>query len=315
MADLISRTTRGMFRDLMTNSTWGRISAAFQDEGFAPNPDCTYEDSSVRRQRTQSYLEGIDWRSPDQVGRALRVFERLLHDFRDQETQQLRDSLTRDGCIVDPFTGRITAPEPSGPYFREESLSGLTDPAAIRDHLDRIQRSIGGDPAAAIGSAKELIESTAKLVLTARGHPFSDRDDLPKLVNRTQQALALNPSSATPGPDGTDAIRRILGGVSNIAAGVAELRNRGYGTGHGPAAPRRGLGERHANLAVNAACNDAWLVRRGVIWSALREHRRGPCFVAMRREAGWRWPTVRNRPCRARRRRTRNPPRRPGRPR
>jgi hypothetical protein len=88
MADLISRTTRGMFRDLMTNSTWGRISAAFQDEGFAPNPDCTYEDSSVRQQMTQSYLEGIDWRSPDQVGRALRVFERLVHDFRDQETQQ-----------------------------------------------------------------------------------------------------------------------------------------------------------------------------------------------------------------------------------
>jgi len=40
--ELISRTTRGLFRDLMTNSTVGRIGAAFQDEGFAPSSDCTY---------------------------------------------------------------------------------------------------------------------------------------------------------------------------------------------------------------------------------------------------------------------------------
>lgn len=37
----------------MTDSTLGAISTAFQDEGFAPNPDCHYEDSSVRRRTTQ----------------------------------------------------------------------------------------------------------------------------------------------------------------------------------------------------------------------------------------------------------------------
>ena len=35
-----------------------RDSTAFQDEGFAPDPGCRYEDSSVRRQTTQSYLDG-----------------------------------------------------------------------------------------------------------------------------------------------------------------------------------------------------------------------------------------------------------------
>lgn len=39
--DLISRTTRGLFRDLMIGSTLGEIGAAFQDELFAPNPDST----------------------------------------------------------------------------------------------------------------------------------------------------------------------------------------------------------------------------------------------------------------------------------
>jgi hypothetical protein len=39
VSDLISRTTRGMFRSLMTSSTWGQIGAAFEDEGFAPGSD------------------------------------------------------------------------------------------------------------------------------------------------------------------------------------------------------------------------------------------------------------------------------------
>ncbi|MET8361329.1 abortive infection family protein [Micromonospora sp. NPDC005171] len=56
-----------------------------------------------------------------------------------------------------------------------------------------------------------------------------------------------------PGPDGSDAIKRLLGSVSGIAIGLAELRNRGYGTGHGPATAPVGLGPRHARLAVNAA--------------------------------------------------------------
>ena len=42
-------------------------------------------------------------------------------------------------------------------------LSSLSDPAVILDHLDRIAHAIErDDPAQAIGSAKVLVESTAK---------------------------------------------------------------------------------------------------------------------------------------------------------
>jgi hypothetical protein len=70
-----------LFRSLMTGTTPGEIAAAFEDEGFAPNPDCTYEDSSIRRQSTQAYLEAVDWSDPRRVGLALRVFGRLLHGY------------------------------------------------------------------------------------------------------------------------------------------------------------------------------------------------------------------------------------------
>jgi hypothetical protein len=248
--ELISRTTRGLFRSLMTGTTLSEISAAFEDEGIAPNPDSSYEDSSVRRQTTQAYLDGVNWSDPRRVALAVRVFARLLHGYDQQYTEQFRHSLRRDGYVTDPDTGHIT---PAGPQFAAGSLAGLKDPSAIREQLGRIQRAIGDDPALAVGSAKELVESTAKVVLAERGMAVSGKADLPELVRLAQQALALHPSSAVPGPDGTDAVRRILGGVSTIAGGLAELRNRGYGTGHGPATARVGLRARHAHLAVNAA--------------------------------------------------------------
>jgi hypothetical protein len=77
----------------------------------------------------------------------------------------------------------------------------------------------------AIGTAKELIESTAKTVLQERGLGINDKDDLPALVKQAQEALGLHPSSAQPGPDSTDAVKRILGGLMNITAGLGELRN------------------------------------------------------------------------------------------
>jgi hypothetical protein len=137
--ELISRTTRGLFRSVMTGSTLAEIATAFQDEGFAPDPDCTYEDSSVRRQSTQAYLDAIDWSDPRRVTLALRVFERLLHGYDPSYTEQFRQSLRRDGYVTDPATGHITS---AGPQFAAASLAGLKDPSAIREQLDRIQRAM-----------------------------------------------------------------------------------------------------------------------------------------------------------------------------
>ena len=67
------------------------------------------------------------------------------------------------------------------------------------------------------------------------------------------QVLGLPPSSASPGSDGSDAVKRIPGAVATIATGLAELRNRGYGTGHGPAGARVGPRPRHAHLVMSAA--------------------------------------------------------------
>lgn len=133
-----------------------------------------------------------------------------------------------------------------------ESLADLKDQSAILEHLQRIRRAIVTDPTQVIGSAKELIESTARVVLTELGLPVDGKADVPAPVKDAQIALGLRPSSHVPGPDGSDAVKKVLGSVTGVAVGVAELRNR-YGTGHGAARPRVGLTDRHAHLAVNAA--------------------------------------------------------------
>ena len=229
----------------MTGSTFGRITAAFQDEYFAPDPDCEWDDGSVRRTTAQHYLSAVEWSDPDHVTRALRAMARLMDEFGDQYVEPVRRALRRDGCLIDD-DGHITLAVSTLPRM---PLDGLRDPAAILDNLDRIHRSIAEDPAQAVGSAKELIESTAKTVLLEVGQVVNEKDNIATLISKAQQALALHPSSTTLGPDGSDAVKKILGSVMGVATGVAELRNRGYGTGHGPATltsrstpPSRGAG-------------------------------------------------------------------------
>jgi hypothetical protein len=156
--------------------------------------------------------------------------------------------------LLDPCRAELAEFEMrSGPKITEEAIANLRDATAIREHLARLQRSAHNDPPLAIGTAKELVESTAKTVLLEVGESVDDKEDLPALVTRAQRALGLHPSSAQLSPDGTDAVKRVLGGLMNVTSGLAELRNRGYGTGHGPKGERIGLHPRHAHLAVNAA--------------------------------------------------------------
>jgi Abortive infection C-terminus len=165
-----------------------------------------------------------------------------------QARREIVDRLL-DPCRIDLAELEMHA----GPKITAEAIASLRNATAIREHLDRLQRSAHNDPPLAIGTAKELVESTAKTVLLETGEVVDDRESLPSLVSRAQRALGLHPASARPGPDGTDAVKRILGGLMSITAGLGELRNRGYGTGHGPKGERVGLHPRHAHLAVNAA--------------------------------------------------------------
>ena len=104
-----------------------------------------------------------------------------------------------------------------------------------------------------IGAAKELIEATAKLVLIELNLPVPPNADIGALTKLCLTELRLRPELVAPTTKGAEAMIRVLGGLTQIANGLAELRNLGYGTGHGQGRRIGGIGTRHAELAARAA--------------------------------------------------------------
>ncbi|GAB6857927.1 hypothetical protein JCM13591A_20320 [Microbacterium xylanilyticum] len=120
---------------------------------------------------------------------------------------------------------------PDGTVLSEaESAAVRLGVAEMRRQIDRIRRDYGSDPEAAIGQAKELIESTCKTILGITGDS-DDKHDVPALVKQTLLHLGLDASQVGAGPD-ERAAKRLLGGVASILNGAGELRNA-RGTGHG----------------------------------------------------------------------------------
>lgn len=259
--ELVHPRTRTAFRDAC--SDWGvlrQISRAFDDEGVQPMSDSDFfmagQAAGVlpggqRRGLFDRYTRRIDWSDPVQVQPVLQVFEQILtwagddHDGRDR----LVDLLQRDGFRVDQ-RGRIR--DGAGGALAELPLKDVSDPAAIREHLDRIAEAADRDPPLAISGARALVEATTKVVLHELGEPVDEKADVPALVKQAQKALGLHPDVLAPDTKGAEPIKRIFSALSQLAVCVAELRNL-YGSDHGRSKATTGLGPRHAHLAVGAA--------------------------------------------------------------
>ncbi|MGV9183991.1 abortive infection family protein [Arcanobacterium canis] len=256
MNGIISQRTRTSFRDLTTNSTLREIRAAFEDQGFAPRPDPTFEDSSQRRTLTNEYFGSVDWNSASHCERVIKVMEDLVAPMAPDQNgghtlpvwSKFVRSLKDDGWMVQ--SDGTFSPLIARDRLTQIRIENINDASAIQEHIDRLRRS-QNDPAAVIGVSKELIESTAKVVLHELGISLDTKLEFPKLIKMVQVELGLD--AASTGIDSESSIKRILGGAANIANGLNELRNAGYGTGHGQVTARVGLAARHARLAVNAA--------------------------------------------------------------
>ncbi|MEV1333158.1 abortive infection family protein [Micromonospora costi] len=251
---LVPLPVRRHFRDLSASySTLRLIAGMWEDQGFTPSGDPN-DESGERRGFWREFEDNVDWTNPGHVNRVLRVYETLVDAITPEELASTRKFMDRQGFDVDA-EGRIR-PKPDTAFTMvaamPQSLAALRDPAMILDLFERINRALPTDPAQAIGSAKELVEATAKTVLEELGVQFEDKTaKLPQLIDRAQRERGLHPQTAAPGPDGSQAVKRILGGLSGIALDIGELRNEGWGTGH--ATRRTGLRPRHGYLAVGAA--------------------------------------------------------------
>lgn len=118
--------------------------------------------------------------------------------------------------------------------------------------IERLERSIDADPELAIGTAKDLVESCCKTILTERGVAFARGVDLNDLTKLLVKEIQLVPEGISDEAKGADNIRLILRNLTQLTNNLAQLRGL-YGSGHGRDGKHRGLQPRHARLAVASA--------------------------------------------------------------
>lgn len=150
------------------------------------------------------------------------------------------------------FVAQQLQPESNQLISRAHSVATALDAVWMRNEVERLQEAIEHDPALAIGTAKDLVETCCKSILSDRGVQIPRKANLPKLTKLLAKELKLVPEGVSDEAKGAERIRLILSNLSALTQYLAELRGL-YGSGHGREGKHRGLKPRHARLAVGAA--------------------------------------------------------------
>jgi hypothetical protein len=147
----------------------------------------------------------------------------------------------------------------------------LSDPRVVQQHLERMAVNVERDPPAAVGSAKELVESVCKFILDDYEVPYEKADSLLDLYKKAAKTLKLNREAVPDSVKGSESAQKVPQNLATAVQSLAELRNE-LGLGHGKTKPSPAFA-RHARLAFNAS--------RAVVeflletWHARRDHEAG----------------------------------------
>jgi hypothetical protein len=251
------RTLRLIGDELAGSWTLATISDLFEDEDITCGPPEADDGTSGQRRGLMArYMSGLDLGDPRDQAKLYGVINTVLEGIAarpgsEQWLTKLESSLRRDRIEVDSVTHTIAQSARS--RLRDEALNALPDASAIREHLRRLDDNIDTDPRLAVSVAKDLVESTAKLVLRTRGVSWNERSaDLPQLVAPAQASLGLSAAGVDASTEEAKALKTILGSLTNLTQGITELRNK-VGVGHGRESVPTWVRPRHARLAAGAA--------------------------------------------------------------
>ncbi|WP_427144096.1 abortive infection family protein (plasmid) [Pseudomonas nitroreducens] len=136
--------------------------------------------------------------------------------------------------------------------LRAKTVAEALNAGWMAKEIERLENAVDRDPALAIGTAKELVETCCKSILKKRDIPFTKSDDLGDLTKKVAKALQLVPEGISEATKGAENIKMILRNLAQLTSNLAQLRGL-YGTGHGRDGQHRGLQPRHARLAVASA--------------------------------------------------------------
>ncbi len=253
----LSGKTRHAFADAFSQYYRVRdIDVAFCDAGIALDLDFTPSVSGERRTRVFQHYNTINFSRWDDVRKLLRAYEDILDHLERLDPNHFDSSfdshdnlvlcLGRDGLVYDG--SRISRADQTGV---DDALTSFDLPELQRQ-IERMRSSVDDDPRLAIGTAKELIETTCKTILADRHVAFPASADLPQLLKLTRRNLQLLPDDISDSAKGATSIRRLLSSLGTVGQGLGEVRNL-YGTGHGKDGRSSAVSPRIARLAVGSS--------------------------------------------------------------
>jgi abortive infection Abi-like protein len=252
MGEIISKKTRSELAEHMS----GMVLREIEREFDAVNIECdrSYDPqcSGQRRTFARQYLHSLDFTKDADARKFLALCDNMLNSAAPDSyfAKEFPKWLRKDGFVFE--NGRIASVAQVTSLANVRAIALEFDANHMQELIGRMASSVDTDPALAIGSAKELIETCCKTILAERGKPAKGTEDVLELVKATRAELKLLPDDVPNAAKGSDTIKRLLNNLATVAQGLAELRGL-YGTGHGRDGKTRGVKPRHARLAVNAA--------------------------------------------------------------
>lgn len=181
--------------------------------------------------------------NPDEVSQLLEIYNKHLSadGFEVAQTDEISGKPVFAGRQKIIGQGHLTA--------KKAEIKKYLNTSYVNSKITTMNDAVYKDTDIAIGTAKELLETTCKSILKQRGQTINTDWTLPQLLKETTAILDFKPKEAQNPEKAEKSIRQMLGGITSIVHGAAELRN-GYGTGHGKDADFKGLETKYAKLFV-----------------------------------------------------------------
>lgn len=254
--DLISKTTRNEFRELLTGYTLHEIEMMFDAGALTPRAGYQPNVSGQRRGLVETYYANLDFSSAADVKRLLAVYEEIIEQLRkagdrvvnpdavEVTINSLLRRMERDGFRYEG--GRFASHALNLAVAHAPSLVQLTE-ESIQEHIEKArQKTASGDSAGAIASAYTLVEEFLKQLLRKTGTAFKDTEgDIRALYKLLSVPLNLSPT----GDSLETYLKTILDGLQRQIGGLFEVANKASDR-H---ARRYNPAPHHARLAVNVA--------------------------------------------------------------
>lgn len=265
MTDIISKKTRLEFREYFVTTTLRHVSREFDAADVACDANYNSSEAGARRSLVEQYYHSVDFSSWRDVRKVLRVYENVMLSLEDRIKSPL--SGNEDKYAERTFTILTRCLERDRLLYSDEKIRPATgapaveelahtahalDAQVLQQQIERMRNAVDGDPDLAIGTAKELLETTCKTILADYAVQADPSWDMTRLVKEARAVLRLVPQDVPDIAKGADIVKRLLSNLGQVSQGLAELRNL-YGTGHGKDGRAKGLSSRHARLAVACA--------------------------------------------------------------